>query len=70
MELAVIHLYDLSLEFLLSALLEVEGALVVLGQSVAVAVDEAALTLDAEQSYFLAAVEASLAVLLLLLLGL
>ena len=47
----------------------VEVALVVLGESVPVAVDETAFTLDAQQSNFLPAAEASLPVDLLLLGG-
>ena len=70
MQLTVVDLHDLLLQLLLPALLVVEGTLVVLRQSVTVAVDEAALALDTQQSHFLATIETSLAVFLLLLFGL
>ena len=70
LQLTVVDLHDLLLQLLLPALLVVEGTLVVLRQSVTVAVDEAALALDTQQSHFLATIETSLAVFLLLLFGL
>ena len=70
MEFAVVYFHDFLLQLLLPALLVVNRTLVVLGKSVAVAVHEAALALNAQQTHFLVAVETSLAVLLLLVLGL
>ena len=70
LQLTVVDLHDLLLQLLLPALLVVEGTLVVLRQSVTIAVDEAALALDTQQSHFLATIETSLAVFLLLLFGL
>lgn len=67
LQFTVVHLHDLLLQLLLPPLLVVERTLVVLWQSMSVAVDEPALALDAQQSHFLAALEASLAVFLLLL---
>jgi len=65
--LAVVHLDHFSFEFLLAALLVVELAAVVLGQSVAIAVHKAALALYPQQPQLLVTIETPLAVFLLLL---